>query len=60
MPHQKINNGTVIKVQEELVKAWDYCYQGLDSMLVEVGPTTYADIIREILIVLICTPICTP
>jgi hypothetical protein len=37
MPHQKISNGTVIMVQEEFVKAWYYCYQGLDSMLVEVG-----------------------
>jgi hypothetical protein len=47
MPHQKISNGTVIMVQEEFVKAWYYCYQGLDSMLVEVGSTTYADIIKE-------------
>jgi hypothetical protein len=47
MPHQKISNGTVIMVQEEFVKAWYYCYQGLDSMLVEVGSTTCADIIKE-------------
>jgi hypothetical protein len=29
-------------------------------VLVEVGSTTYADIIEEILISVICTPICTP
>jgi len=28
--------------------------------MVEVASTTFADIIEEILIVVICTPICTP
>ena len=34
-------------VQLGFVKAWYYCYQGIDSVLVEVASTTYADIIEE-------------
>jgi len=48
MSHQKISNGTVIMVQERFVKAWYYCYQWIDSVLVEVASTTFADIIEEI------------
>jgi len=60
MSHQKISNGTVIMVQGRFVKAWYYCYQWIDSVLVEVASTTCADIIEEVLIDVICTPICTP
>lgn len=45
--HQKFSNSTVIMVQVGFVKAWYYCYQGIDSMLVEVASTTYANIIEE-------------
>jgi len=37
MSHQKISNGTVIMVQGRFVKAWYYCYQWIDSVLVEVA-----------------------
>jgi len=47
MSHQKISNGTVIMVQVRFVKAWYYCYQWIDSVLVEVASTTFADIIEE-------------
>jgi len=47
MSHQKISNGTVIMVQGRFVKAWYYCYQWIDSVLVEVASTTCADIIEE-------------
>ncbi len=33
---------------------------GENSSVAEVASTTFADIIEEILIVVICTPICTP
>jgi len=39
MSHQKISNGTVIMVQGRFVKAWYYCYQWIDSVLVEVAAT---------------------
>ena len=35
--HQKFSNGTVVTVQVWFVKAWYCCYQGIDSMLVEVA-----------------------
>jgi len=44
MSHQKISNGTVIMVQGRFVKAWYYCYQWIDSVLVEVAgvePASY-------------------
>ena len=44
--HQKFSNGTFITVQVWFVKAWYCYYQGIDSMLVEVVSTTYADIIE--------------
>ena len=46
--HQKFSNGTVIMVQERFVKTWYCCYQGIDSMLVEVASTTCVDIIEGI------------
>ena len=58
--HQKFSNGTVLMVQERFVKTWYCCYQGIDSMLVEVASTTCVDIIEEFLKVVIYTPICTP